>query len=98
MTFRIDSLEKRKTYWSASIKGVEGAGVYGRLKVGNSGRGLTLLSAPEHDERVLLNEKAFTIPENATKDEALLLLSDALNDLGWGPEVDNHHRIIERGF
>jgi hypothetical protein len=96
MTFRIDTLEKRSTYWSASIKGVDGAGVYGRLRTSNSGRGLTLLSAAEHDERVLFDESAFNVPENTTKDEALLLLSEALTSLGWGPEVDNQHRIFER--
>jgi hypothetical protein len=96
MTFRIDSLEKRKTYWSVSIKGVDGAGVYGRLRTSNSGRGLTLSNAPEHSERVLFNESAFYIPEIATKDEAVLILSEALTNLGWGPEVDNGHRILKR--
>jgi hypothetical protein len=96
MTFRIDSLEKRTTYWSASIKGVNGAGVYGRLRVGDSGRGLTLLSAPEHSERVLLDESSFYLPEFSTKDEATLIISEALTNLGWGPEVDNGHRVIER--
>jgi hypothetical protein len=96
MTFRIDSLEKRSTYWSVSIKGVDGAGVYGRIRVGDLGRGLILLSAPEHSERVLLDESSFYLPELSTKDEVALIISEALTSLGWGPEVDNQHRIFER--
>jgi len=95
MTFRIDSIARR-TAWTASIKGVDGKGVYGRLRTNNAGFGLTLMSAPEHEDRILFSESAFYIPELSTESEASALLSDALKTLGWGPEVDSKFDVIER--
>lgn len=95
MTFRINSIAHR-TAWTASIKGVDGKGVYGNLRTNKAGFGLTLTSAPEHDERILLLETAFHIPELSTECEASALLSEALKGLGWGPEVDGNFNILER--
>lgn len=95
MTFRIDSIAHR-TAWTASVKGVNGKGVYGRLRTNNAGFGLILESAPEHDERILFSETAFYIPELSTEAEAAALLSKSLKDLGWGPEVDGKFNILER--
>ena len=47
MTFRINSVSRRRGAWQFSVKGVDGKGVYGILRTNDAGHGLILSSAPE---------------------------------------------------
>ncbi len=96
MTFRIDYVRCRKGVWSFSIKGIEGAGVYGTLQTNFEGRGL-YLENPEARTAggKLISPNEFGIPADASEEQAIRLLAACLQNLGWGPEVDKHNRLRE---
>ena len=98
MTFRIDGLWREETVWTFDIKGIEGQGIYGDLQTGPDGRGLYLLGYRKSlrlvKVRQLLSEDEFSVALSASKEEAARILAQGLHRLGWGPEVDQLHRII----
>lgn len=99
MTFRIDSLRLEETGWTFGIKGIEGQGVYGDLQTGPDGRGLYLLGYRKSlrlvKVRQLLSEDEFSVALSASKEEAARILARGLRQIGWGPEVDQLHRIVK---
>ena len=99
MTFRIDYVWLRENGWSFNIKGIQGHGFYGDLQTSPDGRGLYLMERREslrlEKVRQLLSEEDFAIPLDATKEEAARILARGLHRLGWAPEVDQLHQIID---
>ena len=99
MTFRIDLVELNKDGWGFNIKGIKGAGVYGDLQTGHDGSGLYLIQLSElfewEEVEQLLSEEEFKIPLGSTREEAARILARGLHRLGWGPELDQLHRIID---
>jgi len=96
MTFRINSVGRLKNgKWRCSIKGVEGRGIYGWVLTDPSGRGLEL-DCLEVDTKLLLPTDAFYIPDTADNEEATALFAKALENIGWGPEVDKAFNAVAR--
>jgi hypothetical protein len=92
MTFRIDAVHENACHWHWEIKGLGGQGIYCALETNAEGRGLYLLDRLE--QQPILAPEIFSISHGAGKAEANCLLAQALNGLGWGPQVDQRGEII----
>ena len=102
MTIRIDQVRQKGDLWEFDIKGIQGQGVYGSLVTGDDGRGLYIkhlrfdLPSPPYFEREdLVSPETFHIPAGTSPTEASRLAAQALVALGWGPEVDQHNRLLQ---
>lgn len=93
MTFRIDSVHCKTGSWQSEIKGLMDHGIYCRLGTDEKGCGLYLVERPEREQ--ILPPERFAIPSGTEKmPEANRLLAEALNSIGWGPQVDHCGNII----
>lgn len=99
MTFRIDRVVKHTSIervgrWEWDIKGLEGHGIYCTLSTGENGQGLYLVNLAEHEQ--IIESSRFAVPLKATHVEAREILASALYGMGWGPEVDQQNKIMQK--
>lgn len=100
MTFRIDHVFKQHSgiervgRWEWHIKGLGGHGIYCTLSTGANGHGLYLVNLPEHEQ--ILGPGLFAVPPEASYSEAKEILVKALLGMGWGPEVDQHNKMMKK--
>lgn len=92
MTFRIDSVHCKTGSWQWEIKGLKGHGIYCSLGTDEKGCGLYQIEMQQREQ--ILPPERFEIPPGTEKAEANRLLAKALNDIGWGPQVDQRANII----
>jgi hypothetical protein len=99
MTFRIDSVSKidlNGECWLFEIKGYEGRGEYMTLYTDVEGRTPRPISAPPGQTAgVIPGTEAFFVPITATKAVAQATLAQQLQQLGWGPMVDQAGNFVE---
>ena len=100
MTFRIDEMELGSSGWRVQIKGMEGKGIYGRLTTAPDGRGLFVVDDQDISMRKpgrrLLAEPEFCVPPDTKPEDAMRRVADALERLGWGPEVNQAGKVVCR--
>ncbi|WP_148290872.1 hypothetical protein [Sulfuricella denitrificans] len=86
MPFRIDNVSQKASVWYWRIKGIDGRDVYGTLSTGQNGRGLYQVAIGF--TRILVVPERFYVPSNLPSGEACLLLALTLEQMDWGPEVN----------
>jgi hypothetical protein len=96
MTYRIDLVKKSTipSYaWRFEIKGFEGRGEYVTLYTDQDGR--KLYSLGSIDLVLVAGTEAFEVPKEASVAEAYRALALFLDQLGWGPMVDQAGNIVD---
>ena len=96
MTYRIDYVSKSKIpgyAWCFEIKGFEGRGEYITMYTDQDGR--KLYSFASTSIELITGTEAFEVPTDATKAEAYRALALFLDQLGWGPMVDQAGNIVD---
>lgn len=86
MPFRIDFVSEKAGIWCWRIKGINGRDVYGTLSTGENGRGLYQVAIGSR--RTLVIPERFYVPTNLPNGEANLLLALVLEQMDWGPELN----------
>ncbi|TCV85823.1 hypothetical protein [Sulfurirhabdus autotrophica] len=91
MAYRIDNVSENTGIWCWKVKGINGKGVYGTLTTGLNGRGLYQVNMGIR--HTLIIPERFHVPPDLPTGEASLLLGLALDQMGWGPEVNQEGEI-----
>ncbi len=100
MTFRIDRIvfetAPRHPHcgcWTLAFKGVYGKGVYGHFVATPSG--LLLLHNMSEKRELIVPGFVIPDPESADKQNVSRFVAQALIEIGWGPEVDQHFNVVD---
>jgi hypothetical protein len=96
MTYRIDDVRKPKNQshaWEFNIKGFEGRGEYVTMCTDQDGRKLHKFELINFE--LIPGTEAFEVSKDATKAEAHRALAMFLDQLGWGPMVDDNGNIVD---
>jgi hypothetical protein len=101
MTFRFEEVRHQKISrdgahgWHWRFKGVKGQGVYGSIVTNAQGQGAYLLAdgdwpgTPGWEQRLtcIATPEAFSVPGDASVEDAKEALAAVLIAIGWGPRV-----------
>lgn len=101
MTFRFDEVRYQQIdregahVWHWRFKGAYGRGIYGSIVTNAQGQGAYLLGEfdmpgePGWEQRLtcLAAPDAFSVPSDATAQDAKEVLAALLLELGWGPRI-----------
>lgn len=104
MSFRIDTVTQASIEgvpcWKVAFKGLNGGSEYATFYVGTDGKGLFTLEANAggYALQAVPNSDRVCAPMNMSKDEVTTLIATWMKLQGWGTELDQWHRPIQRSL